>query len=188
MSNFKKITFLFLLVFLFLFSCKNDEFIINEKGVLGLSTGNTISDKLENYKLINAVEIIEDGIEEPILKVLDKNEELLQIGFHYDLKQNNYNSKINEISISSKKFKTNENIGVGSTITEFINSYPNYKIWFTYISNRFVIQSKDSKIQFTLDNKSFIGNEDSLYENDSVELKKEDFLSNTIIKKIRIYQ
>jgi hypothetical protein len=185
MNNFKKFTFFLLL--LFIVSCKNDKFIINENGVLGLSIGDTISDKLGNYKLINTVKIVEDGIEEPILKVLDKNEELLQIGFQYDLKQNNYNSKINDFTIFNKKFKTAKNIGVGSTITEFTNYYPNYQIWYTYISNRFIIKPKDSEIQFILDNKSYIGNQDLLYDNDSVELKKEDFLSNTKIIKIRIF-
>lgn len=180
-------TIIFLLFFSMLVSCTNQEFIIIEKGVLGLSIGDNISDKLGNYKLINTVEIFEDGVEEPILKVLDKNEELLQIEFQYDLKQNSYNDKISEITISNNKFKTDKNIGVESTITEFINSYPNYQIWYTYISNRFIIQSKDSKIQFILDNKNFIGNQDSLYENDSVELKKEDFLSNTKIIEIRIF-
>ncbi|WP_396153385.1 hypothetical protein [Flavobacterium sp.] len=186
MNKLKTITFL--LFFSILVSCKNEKFIINEKGVLDLSVGETISDKLGNYKMVDSVEIVEDGIEEPIVKVFDKNEELFQIGFQYDIKQNNYNTIVNEIIISNKKFKTNKNIGVESTLSDFINSHPNYYIWYTYISNRFIIQSKDSKIQFILDNKSYKGNEDLLYENDSVELKKEDFLTNTRIVKVRIFQ
>lgn len=184
MNSFKKITFL--LAFFIVLSCKNEETIINEKGVLNLFIGDNIPNKLENFEAIKSVKIVEGGNEEPIVRVLEKNEELLQISFQYDANENDYINKISELLITNKKFKTDKNIGVESTISEFINSYPNYQIWHTYISNRFIIQSKESTIQFILDHNGFIGKKD-LLESDRVELKKEDFLSNTKIIEIRIF-
>lgn len=70
MNSFKKITFL--LAFFIVLSCKNEETIINEKGVLNLFIGDNIPNKLENFEAIKSVKIVEGGNEEPIVRVLEK--------------------------------------------------------------------------------------------------------------------
>jgi hypothetical protein len=163
-----------------------NKYLINEKGVLGLLIGNTMPEKLDGYKLIKSVKIVEEGNEEPVISLTDDNAELLQIGFEYDQEKGNFNNKIGEILIKDKRFTTERSIGVESTIEDFINSYSNYYIWYTYISGMYVIQSRDMKIQFILNENGYIGKK-NLMENDMVELRKEDFSPNTRIVRIRIY-
>jgi hypothetical protein len=165
---------------------KENKYLINEKGVLGLLIGNTMPEKVDGYKLIKSVKIVEEGNEEPEISLTDDNAELLQIGFEYDQEKGNFNNKIGEILIKDKRFRTERSIGVESTIEDFINSYSNYYIWYTYISGMYVIQSRDMKIQFILNENGYIGKK-NLMENDMVELKEEDFSANTRIVKIRIY-
>lgn len=165
---------------------KEKKYLITEKGVLGLFIGEIMPDTLANLKLTKSVKIVEEGNEEPIIILTEKNTELLQIGFAFDLEKGNFSNKIGEILIKDKRFRTEKNIGVESTIEDFINTYSDYYIWYTYISGRYVIQSKDMKIQFILDESGYIGKK-NLIESDMTTLKKEDFSSNTRIVRIRIY-
>ena len=89
------------------------------------------------------------------------------------------------ITVVSNKFKTSKGIGVGSTIEEFIKAYPTYKIWYTYISDMCVIQTKTGKIQFILDNDDLKSDPPCNGEIDY--LKKSDFNKNSKIIKIRIF-
>lgn len=165
---------------------KDENYLITENGVLGLSIGESMPEQLENYKLTKSVKIVEEGNEEPIIIIAKNNKEFLQISFRYDQEKGHFTNSIGEILIKDKRFKTEKNIGVGSTISDFISSYSNYNIWYTYLSGNYVIQSKDMKIQFFLDDQGYIGKQD-LMESDMIELKKEDFSINTSIVEVRIY-
>jgi len=165
---------------------KEKKYLITEKGVHGLFIGDSIPEKLENYKLAKSVKIVEEGNEEPIVNLTENNVELLQISFEFNQEKRHFSNKIGEILIKDKRFRTEKNIGVESTISDFISTYSNYYIWYTYISAIYVIQSKDMKIQFILDENGYIGKK-NLMENDRIELKQEDFSSNTRIVRIRIY-
>jgi hypothetical protein len=164
---------------------KDKNYLITEKGVIGLFIGDSMPERLENYKLTKSVKIVEEGNEEPIINLAENNLELMQISFEYD-KEKGFTNKIGEILIRDKRFRTEENIGVESTISDFISSYSNYYIWYTYISGRYIIESKDMKIQFILDENGYIGKKE-LMESDMIELSKDDFSSNTKIVEIRIY-
>ncbi len=153
--------------------------------VLDLNVGENMPEKINGYKLIKSVKIIE-GEEEPIVKVMENDIEILQLSFAYDSSNEKFTNKIGEILIFTDKFRTNKDIGVNSTIEDFISTYSKYFIWYTYISNSYIIQTKESNIQFLLDEKSYIGKND-LYDSDMAELKKEDFEKNSKIKVIRIY-
>lgn len=161
----------------------NKEFKID---ILGLNIGDTIPEKIEAYKLIKSVKIVEEGDEEPIIKVLENGREVFQLSFTYDSENEKFTNKISEILIFSNKFKTNENIGVNSTIEDFIDVYSIYSIWYTYISNNYIIENENKNIQFLLDEKYYVGKKE-LYESDMIELKKEDFAKNSRIKAIRIF-
>lgn len=161
----------------------NKEFKID---ILGLNIGDTIPEKIEAYKLIKSVKIVEEGDEEPIIKVLENGREVFQLSFTYDSENEKFTNKISEILIFSNKFKTNENIGVNSTIEDFIDVYSIYSIWYTYISNNYIIENENKNIQFLLDEKYYVGKKE-LYESDMIELKKEDFAKSSRIKAIRIF-
>lgn len=162
------------------------RYLITEKGVLDLFLGESIPEKMANYNVKKSLNIDEEGNEEPIINISEDNSELLQITCEYDEAKGAFTNEISEIIINDKRFITEKNIGVGSTIDDFISSYPNYYIWYTYISDIYVIQSEDMRIQFLLDSKSYIGKKD-LMEGDMIELEKGDFSSNTRIVRIRIY-
>lgn len=155
-------------------------------GLLDLNIGDTIPQKIEGYKLIKSVKFVEEGHEEPIIKVLENDDEVFQLSFTYDNVNEKYTNIISEILIFSNKFKTNENIGVNSTIEDFITVYSKYSIWYTYISNNYVIENENKNIQFLLDEKYYVGKKE-LYERDMIKLKKEDFAKNSRIKAIRIF-
>jgi len=165
---------------------KESKYLINEKGVLGLFIGETMQEKLDGYKLIKSVKIVDEGNEEPIIKVIEGNTEILQISFDYNSENGSFSNKIGEILIKDRKFKTKENVGVETSIEDFIRSYSNYRIWYTYISGNYVIESKDKEIQFLLDESGYVGKK-NLMESDRVELVKEEFSSNTKIIAIRIF-
>ncbi len=154
--------------------------------VLGLSIGNTLPEKIEGYKLIKSVKTVEEGNEEPIVKVLENGSEVIELSYAYDSVNEKFTNKIGEILIFSDKFRATNNIGVNSTIEDFIANYSKYSIWYSYVSNIFVIENENNNIQFLLDENSYTGKSD-LFESDMVELKKEDFIKNTKIKAIRIY-
>lgn len=61
-----------------------------------------------------------------------------------------------DIVIYSELFKTAENIGINATIGAFTKAYSNYKIWYTYVGDIFVIQSNTQKVQFLMDAKDYI--------------------------------
>ena len=68
--------------------------------------------------------------------------------------QSDYESKdiIGQIFILSGKIRTKEGIGIGSTIEDFTLKYNDYSIWWTYISDMCVIDTrKYDKVQFILD-------------------------------------
>lgn len=56
-----------------------------------------------------------------------------------------------DIVIYSELFKTAENIGINAK-----KAYSNYKIWYTYVGDIFVIQSNTQKVQFLMDAKDYI--------------------------------
>ena len=96
-------------------------------------------------------------------------------------------STIVSIIIKSSKFKTANNIGVNSSITAFTEAYPKYAIWYSYIGDVFVIESKSLNIQFVLNKEDFIGNKKALNTSDLVSLKISDFKPNAKIKSINLF-
>ena len=106
-----------------------NKFLIKENGVLGLNIGDLMPDRLENYKLKKSVKIVEEGNEEPIISLIENNVELLQISFNYDFENANFTNTVGEILIKNKRFRTEENIGVESTISDFIKTYSSFYIW-----------------------------------------------------------
>jgi hypothetical protein len=94
--------------------------------------------------------------------------------------------KIGEILVFDEEYQTGEGIGVGSTIGEFMETYPDYEIWYTYVSDRYVIQNSKSSIQFLLDESGFTG--EKQIQSEMTPLKASDFKENTRIEKIRVYK
>lgn len=144
--------------------------------------------KNDTYKLEKSVvtKMVEGEEEkETIYTVLENNEKLLNLETVEYLESGIVVEKIGELLVFSAKFKTSEGIGVSSTIDEFIAAYPTYKIWYTYVSDMYVLETESVNAQFLLDKNDFTG--ELKISSDQEFLKKTDFKSNSKIVGIRIY-
>ena len=188
---------------LFIFSCNTPEnkkdvtvknptnqpknnYTIGKKNAGDIFVGREMPQKVGSFKLEKkSKKIIEEGAEfiENYYTV-SENTELMTCILSDEEGQEHI---VKDIIIISDKFKTDKDIGVNSTIESFIKACPDYKIWFSYISKNYVIQSNSMDVQFLLNPDSYIGNNDKLYESDMVILKKEDFKKNAKILKIRLF-
>lgn len=93
---------------------------------------------------------------------------------------------ITEIMVNSDYYKTDRGIGVGSTIDEFAEVYPDNKIWYTYVSDRYVMETPELPgVQFYLNRADCI--EKFEVDSDMVFLKTGDFRQGSKIEKIRVY-
>lgn len=165
----------------------NEKHLIKVIGVDEFIIGKKLPYDLNHYKFLKTTKTVEETIEEPVVKVISETDTLVEISFNYDYEKELFTDKISEINILNKMYKTNKDIRVGSTISEFTEKYKDYKLWFTYISQRFIIESKDKKnIQFELCANGYIGKKD-LMDGDMVKLELKDFKKETKIVSIRIF-
>ena len=103
--------------------------------------------------------------------------------------QSDYYNKdvIGQIFISSGKLKTKEGIGIGSTIEDFARKYNDYSIWWTYISDMCVIDTrKYNNVQFIL-NISDLQHGRPGFDSDMTSLEISYFLPKTKINSIRLF-
>lgn len=165
------------------------DFSISARAVGPFEISGKIPQNPEIYQLqkTEKTRYTEGGATTEILYVLSKNgEKHLILKPEFQAGSNSYNQTIAEIFVLSEKYKTNENIGVNSTLKEFSKTYPRFKIWYTYVSDRYVLENSNSSIQFLLDEKDFIGD----IEPNSVKepLQINDFSDTAKISKIRLYK
>ncbi|NOQ72259.1 MAG: hypothetical protein GQ574_09675 [Crocinitomix sp.] len=123
---------------------------------------------------------------ETVYNVSDENENLLQIMLEYDYETGEYKDAIGEMNIYSDRFQTVEGIGMGSTIIEFMDAYPDYKIWYTYVSDMYVIETESLGVQFLLDGSGFEGEISG--SSDMEILSAEDFSADTKIVTVRMFK
>jgi hypothetical protein len=91
---------------------------------------------------------------------------------------------IQEIEVISDKYKTSFGITVGSDIEAFMSAYPDFKIWYSYVGDIYVVESEQIQAQFLLSADDFKGKIEN--PSDVVFLKADDFNGGAKIQKIRI--
>lgn len=158
--------------------------VITNDGVGKFLLGMPIPQSLTGYDILKQTRIVEEGSEEPHYIVSQNGKEILKLIPEYD--SDKFTDNIDEIVIVSDKFKTTEKIGVNSTIEEFKEKYPDFEIWYTYISDAYIIETKKYNIQFLLDAKGFIGKH--IITGDMEKLKVSDFAKGCKITGIRIFK
>ena len=165
------------------------NYTISENRVGDFEIGSKIPMESETYMISEEIitEATEEGpFEETIYSVSKGSEELLQLKRQYDYETDTYHNNISEMIALSERYKTEEGIGVNSTIEEFMNAYPDFEIWFTYVSGMFVIESPSLRAQFLLDGEGFTGKVDAY--NDMEILSDSDFKKDTRITKVRMFE
>ncbi len=166
-----------------------DDYLLLDKLVGKFKIGSTIPfpEASDDYKINKETQtrMTEEGpMEEIVYVVIKQGQELMQLKPKYDYNTGQYTQEIDEIIVSSSIVKTKKGIGVGSTIEEFIAQYPDYKIWYTYVSGMYVIETDKIKAQFILNEKDFIGKLNIT--GDVITLKKDGFKEGAKVLKIRV--
>jgi hypothetical protein len=168
------------------YAFSEQKYLIKDNGVDIFVIGQKIPTLADGYLITKSIQIrTEEGedYEIPVYTVTEDGHEILNIEPQYDDE-----GKIGNIYILSEKYKTAEKIGLYSTIEEFAAAYPDYFIWYSYISDRYVIETKQlNSIQFVLDGNDFIEEGGPEFDSDMTILKISDFKKGSKIKEIRIW-
>jgi hypothetical protein len=164
------------------------EFVIMENVVGDFSPGNALPTEREGKKYtIDKVEseFQEEGETYVKTEYKVKETEGLTLIIGPDIWDDD-DTKIGDIIVVHEKYKTEKGICVGSTIEEFIAQYDNYKISWSYISNRYLIETPSLKnVQFELDGADYPGQPD--FDSDETILSKDAFKANAQIQSIRVF-
>ncbi len=132
----------------------------------------------------------EDGEEEYPVYLLRRNSDtLLNISPKYIDVNAAWADTIDEIIILSPLFTTDKGIGIGSSVREFVQAYPDAQLQYTYVSDRFFITSDEiGSTQFVVDPSGYKDKKDKLYNSDLIKLYANQFNENAKIISIRIYE
>ena len=164
------------------------HYILSDKGINNFEIGTAIPfpSTSDNYKISKTIQtrMTEEGpSEETVYVVSVDDENMFEIKPQFDMTTGEYTDIISEIIASSSNVKTKDGIGAGSSIEEFIQTYPEHHFWYTYISGMYVLETDEIEAQFILDEQDFIGSMN--IDSDMITLKKEDFKDGAKILKIR---
>lgn len=165
------------------------DFTIEESRVGNFTLGGEIPQTSDIYQIQKTKKsrVTEEGPQEETHYVLSRNQtEELILKPLSDTSGNGQDTIIGEIIVLTDHYKTQEGIGVNSTLKEFQKAYPHFKIWYTYVSDRYVLENSKTSLQFFLNEKDFIGK----MEVNSVKMPLEatDFKEGAKIVKIRVYK
>lgn len=150
--------------------------------------GDAIPDSSEQFAIQKEQRPGPEGTppQQTIYIVSQQGNKLAMLTPKYDSENQSYTNTIAEIMVLSDRFKTEEGIGVGSTIEEFTSSYTDYNLWYTYVSDRFVLETSQHSMQFLLQKKDYAGGEIN-FESEITPLKIDNFNSESTIHKVRIF-
>lgn len=129
----------------------------------------------------------EGPYEETVYVLKDKDKVLMHLKPEFDYETMQYNRKTGEIVVFSDQFKTEKGIGVHSTMEEFIKTYHDFKLWYTYVSGMFIIETPGLDAQFILDQEDFIGDVSNV-DSEITNLEISDFRKGAKIKQVRIFK
>ncbi|WP_418981942.1 hypothetical protein [Alistipes sp.] len=171
-------------------SCES-RYTIKTGGAGIFSIGQPIPAQAEGYTITKGIETRWEEGEEfdiPIYTISEKGERLLNLEPFYDDKAGQYSEIIGDIYILSEKFRTTEGIGLESTLEAFTAAYPDFKIWYSYVSDIYVIETdRLDNIQFLLDGHDFLQEGGPDFDSDRTILQPSEFKKGSKIKAIRIF-
>ena len=121
-----------------------------------------------------------EGMPQKVYIVSKNDEQILDLWI-------SYSDTIGDISTRSPEFTTKEGIAVGSTISEFITAYPDYRLWHTLEEGeKFVLNiTKDQfSPQFFLNRNDLVDPKKDFWKK---EIRVSDFKADARIQEIRVY-
>jgi len=170
----------------------SDEQLITGESVGKFRIGRSIPGKESVAPYQISREIIttttEEGpYEETVYVLKDQETVLMHLKPEFDYETMQYNRKTGEIIVFSDQFKTEKGSGVHSTVEDFIKAYPDYKLWYTYVSGMFIIETPVLDVQFILDQEDFKGDVSNA-DSEITNLEISDFRKGAKIKQVRIFK
>lgn len=119
--------------------------------------------------------------------IFNQLEDVLELIMDHQMDDEHHEDKdIQEMMVLSNYYETSKGIGVGSTLEEFQEAYPDGHIWYSYVSDRYVLETDQLKdVQFILD-----GADCNITPKGSTDQEPIDFIDFKVgskIKKIRVY-
>jgi hypothetical protein len=161
---------------------------INNNGITGIKVGGKLSSIPQDYFVKKTYYYDNEGKQNPKYELSKNGIVELEVYPNWIDQSSEYGDLIEQIIIFSKSLKTETGIGVGNNLEQFVNSYTQYTLWYTYVSDSFVIDTDNLKnIQFSVSQEDFIGEKDKLGNSDMDLLNISQFKNNTQIKSIRIF-
>ena len=170
-------------------SAEGQGFLIKGHSAGEFKIGAPIPTSLEDYTISREQQVrtTEEGpTEETVITVSRGNEKILEILPAIDLNTGESTEDIGEMRIFSEQFRTEKGIGVNSTLEEFIQAYPEYKIWYTYVSDMYVVETEEVEAQFLLKAEDFTG--EMKVDSVMTPLEKGDFKEGARIAKVRMIE
>ncbi|MFN3136956.1 MAG: hypothetical protein ACE37L_04680 [Allomuricauda sp.] len=138
----------------------------------------------EVRKEIHTEYFAEGSKDTPIYLVSKGKKDLLKITPEFDYTSDSYNTSIRAIEVLSKEFRTQETIGLGTTIETFINTYPDSQIWYSYMNDSYFLETND-KIEFHVKPEAYQPGEVDFI-SDLTKLNISDFNLQSTIESIRL--
>lgn len=102
----------------------------------------------------------------------------------------NDDETIDQIFLNDTHFKTSEGIGVHSRLRDLTSVYPDFKLWYTYVSDRFIAETPIlPRVQFLIERDAYAGPVSKLTEARSEQrtLSLEDFTREAKIEQVRVF-
>ncbi|WP_157966096.1 hypothetical protein [Cognataquiflexum aquatile] len=159
------------------------EYIIEGNSIEGFKIGDTYSEKSPelNYEKKLSPSYTDEGIDTlNMVSVSDKSGKLFDIVLE--------EMTIQKIWVGSRRCKTKDGISVNSSLSDFTKTYPDFEIFYSYVSDSFWASTKSlTGVQFHLDKECYSGSKDGLNASDMVELDPKEFNQNCKIVSIAVF-
>ena len=146
--------------------------IILSAFILTLITGSCIQTKQSNNKELS----LYDSIEQARMDSIWQEMQIFDSEVFID--------EMEDVFIVSEKYKDKKGISVNSTLEEFAEKYPDFRILYVSEKNLFIVEAFQAPLIYVLDENNFIGKLNPLQE--ITQLNMSDFKPSTKITKLWI--
>ncbi len=168
-----------------------NSFLLEAKACGNFIIGEEVPTLPEGLKMRHFVEaeLTDEGPGEELTHnvIFNQLEDVVELIMDHQMNEAHHEDKdILEMWVLSNYYETADAISVGSTIEEFESAYPDAKLWYTYVSDRYVLETEAlPDVHFLLNAEDCLkppkGNMDMEM------MKLEDFKEGSEIVKIRMF-
>ncbi|MEO9533606.1 MAG: hypothetical protein ABJG68_01300 [Crocinitomicaceae bacterium] len=167
-----------------------NSYLLESKNVGIFSIGQEVPNLPDELKMRQFLETeqTEEGPGEELTHnvIFNQLEDVVELIMDHQSDEEHHEKKIEEMWVLSPYYETSEEIGVGSTIEEFQAAYPDAEVWYTYVSDRYVVETPTLvDVQFILNPTDCI--KTPSMNTDQNMMKFEHFAEGAKIQKVRVY-